>query len=101
MTRRPLGAACVVDESRKLTGLITDGDLRRALQTHDDIRELRAEDVITRDPVSISPEVRLFEALRRMEQRASQISLLPVVDEHSGECVGLIRLHDVCQAWLG
>lgn len=101
MTQRPLGAACVVDASQQLIGLITDGDLRRALQAHDDIRDLKARDVMTCDPVSISPAVRLIEAMRRMEKRESQISLLPVVDEQTNDCVGLIRLHDICQAWLG
>ena len=42
MTRRPLGGACVVDTDRRLAGFITDGDLRRALSAHDDIRGLRA-----------------------------------------------------------
>ncbi|MCP5120226.1 MAG: KpsF/GutQ family sugar-phosphate isomerase, partial [bacterium] len=81
MTRCPLGAACVVEESGRLAGLITDGDLRRALRAHDDIRQLRAADVMTRHPVSISGEVRLIDAMRQMEKRPSAISLLPVVDE--------------------
>src|SRR6516164_8163864 len=53
MTRRPWGAACIVGHEGTLTGLITDGDLRRALTEHDDIRELRATDVMTRSPVAI------------------------------------------------
>jgi len=90
----------VVDSDRKLAGLITDGDLRRALRAHDDIRELRAGDVMTRSPIHVAPGAKLLEAMRIMESRSSQISLLPVVEE-SGVCVGLIRLHDVCQVWLG
>ena len=101
MTTRPLGAACVVQAGGRLSGLITDGDLRRALRAHDDIRALRAADVMTANPVSIGPEARLLEAMRMMEDRPSQISLLPVVEPATGECVGLIRLHDICQAWLG
>src|SRR5580704_10588971 len=50
MSRHPLGAACVVDASGKLAGLITDGDLRRALEAHDDIRFLSAADVMTAHP---------------------------------------------------
>jgi CBS domain-containing protein len=49
---------------------------------------------MTRKPVTISPTAGLREALRRMEDRPSQISVLAVVDE-SGACAGLIRLHDV------
>ena len=100
MTRRPLGAACVVESARSLVGLITDGDLRRALERHDDIRQLLAEDVMTPNPVSVSPEAKLVEALDLMENRRSQIALLPVVDSKNGSCVGLIRLHDVCQGFL-
>ncbi len=94
MTRRPLGGACVVAADGTLCGFITDGDLRRALTNHDDIRELRAEDAMTRRPVTIGPEATLGEALELMERRTSQISVLPVVDG-DGRALGLIRLHDV------
>jgi arabinose-5-phosphate isomerase len=94
MTRRPLGGACVVGSNGRLAGLITDGDLRRALTNHDDIRGLRAEDAMTRAPVTIGPEASLGEALELMEQRPSQISVLPVVDE-TGRALGLIRIHDI------
>jgi arabinose-5-phosphate isomerase len=94
MTNRPWGAACVVSPSGVLQGLITDGDLRRALTNHDDIRGLRAEEVMTQSPVSIAPEATLAEALEAMEGRPSQISVLPVVDEN-GHALGLLRLHDI------
>ena len=95
MTSHPLGAACVVDDQERLMGLITDGDLRRALQAHDDIRSLRAADVMTKRPATVGPEARLAEALRLMEDRPSQISVLPVVDPADGRCLGLLRIHDI------
>jgi arabinose-5-phosphate isomerase len=94
MTRRPLGAACVVAPGGALAGIVTDGDLRRTLTNHDDIRELRAEDAMTRTPVTIGPEATLAEALELMERRPSQISVLPVVDE-AGLALGLLRIHDI------
>jgi len=94
MTKRPVGGACVVTPDGTLVGLLTDGDLRRALTSHDDIRELRVGDAMTRMPVTIGPEASLAAALERMERRASQISVLPVVDE-AGRALGIIRLHDV------
>ena len=94
MTARPLGAACVVSAAGTLDGLITDGDLRRALGAHDDIRGLRAEQVMTPAPVSIDPDATLGEALEKMERRPSQISVLPVVGE-GGCALGLLRLHDI------
>jgi arabinose-5-phosphate isomerase len=98
MTRCPLGAACVIDDSGGLEGLITDGDLRRALQSHDDIRMLLAEDVMTARPVTVGPGLRLHEAVRLMEDRPSQISVLPVVEPETRRCLGLIRIHDAYRA---
>ena len=100
MSHYPLGAACVVDSAGRLAGLITDGDLRRALRAHDDIRELTAADVMTANPVTISPRARLLDALRLMEDRPSQISVLPVTDPADGQCLGLLRVHDIYRAYL-
>ncbi len=94
MTRRPMGGACVVEPDGTLAGFLTDGDLRRALTNHDDIRGLRAADAMTRTPVTIGPDATLADALELMERRPSQISVLPVVEE-TGRALGLVRLHDI------
>lgn len=94
MTERPLGGACVIGVGGRLEGFITDGDLRRALTAHDDIRQLRASGVMTRTPVTIAPGATLAEALETMERRRSQISALPVVDGE-GRALGLLRIHDI------
>jgi arabinose-5-phosphate isomerase len=93
MTERPWGAACIVTPDGLLTGLITDGDLRRALTGHDDIRGLSAAQVMTVGPIAIGPESALSEALEIMEKRPSQISVLPVTND--GRVLGLLRLHDI------
>jgi arabinose-5-phosphate isomerase len=98
MSQRPLGAACVVADDHRLLGLITDGDVRRALRNHDDIRPLRATDVMTASPIHISPDALVHDALRLMEDRPSQIYVLPVLDPATSVCLGLIRLHDIYQA---
>jgi len=98
MTHHPHGAACVLGAGGELLGLITDGDVRRALQAHDDIRNLHASDVMTQNPTTIGPEERLLEALRVMEDRPSQISVLPVVEAGTRVCLGLLRLHDIYRA---
>ncbi|HXB68500.1 MAG TPA: KpsF/GutQ family sugar-phosphate isomerase [Candidatus Acidoferrales bacterium] len=94
MTRRPMGGACVVTADGALAGFLTDGDLRRALTNHDDIRGLRARDAMTPTPVTVGPHSSLAEALELMERRRSQISALPVVDE-AGRALGIIRIHDI------
>ena len=95
MTQHPLGAACVIDEEGRLAGLITDGDLRRALEKYDDIRPLCAAQIMTPNPTLIGPQARLHEALRLMEDRPSQIYVLPVVEQATRKCLGLLRLHDI------
>ena len=98
MTQRPLGAACVVSSTRRLQGLITDGDLRRGLEEYDDIRPLQASQIMTPSPITIGPSALLHEALRLMEDRLSQVSVLPVVDPADQRCLGLLRLHDLYRA---
>ena len=98
MTTHPHGAACVCDESGRLEGILTDGDLRRALRKYENLAGLTAAEVMTRNPVRAAPGMGLGDAARLMEDRPSQISVLPVVDPDNGRCVGLIRIHDIYQA---
>jgi arabinose-5-phosphate isomerase len=100
MTERPLGAACVVDADYHLLGLVTDGDLRRALVQHEDIRPLQAGDIMISRPITVSPRSSLKEATQLMEDRPSQISVLPVVEPESRQCLGLVRIHDIYQPQL-
>ncbi len=97
MTQRSLGAACVLDPEGRLIGIVTDGDVRRALRNHDDIRGVLACDVMTSRPATVSPNASVHEALRIMEDRPSQIAVLPVVDEATKLFAGLVRLHDLYQ----
>ena len=96
-----LGAANVVGLSGRLEGIVTDGDLRRAIQriTPGELEELRAELIMTREPVTVAPDELAYSALQLMENRPSQISVLPVVDGE-GRCVGLLRLHDIVRSGL-
>ena len=99
MTEKPNGAAIVKCKNDGF-GLITDGDLRRCLAEGEDIDLLDAERIMTTDPVSISSNSSVDNALKLMEDRQSQISVLPVVSIENGECLGLIRLHDIYQTRL-
>ncbi|MEZ5012757.1 MAG: KpsF/GutQ family sugar-phosphate isomerase [Chitinophagales bacterium] len=93
MTKYNLGAACVVDAKNTLLGLITDGDLRRCLLNHIDMQKTVVRDIMTKEPVQIGPHATLKEAVDMMENRSSQLSVLPVVLD--GKCMGLIRIHDI------
>lgn len=94
-TRKKLGAVVVLDRSR-LLGIVTDGDLRRALQHRERFFTLKASEVMTRDPVTARADMKAEEALRLMEDRPSQINVVPVVDQ-DGNCIGIVRLHDLVQ----
>jgi arabinose-5-phosphate isomerase len=97
----PLGAACVVAKDGSLKGLVTDGDVRRALKEHDDIRTLKVAEVMTKSPTTIGPDALIHDALSLMEDRPRQISVLPVIDPATRRCLGLIRLHDIYHTSAG
>lgn len=97
-SRKGLGCVCVV-EQEKLVGLITDGDVRRALERYDDIRPVLANDVMTPHPITVTPDTLLGEALAMMERRQRQIGVLPVVDA-TGCCIGLVRIHDIVRSTI-
>jgi arabinose-5-phosphate isomerase len=96
-----LGAATVVDENRKLLGIITEGDLRRTIEktAPENLSALRAVEMMTENPTVAAPEMLAYDALKLMEDRPRQISVLPVTDENK-TCVGLLRLHDIVRSGL-
>ena len=101
ITRGGLGAVNVVTDAGMLAGIITDGDLRRAVQKINptEFGTLNAEALMTRNPITTTPEELAYAALQLMENRPSQISVLPVVDGDR-RSVGLLRLHDLVRSGL-
>jgi arabinose-5-phosphate isomerase len=94
MTKYPLGAACVI-ENGNLHGIITEGDLRRALNNSCELDSTRAEEIMTCQPQQIFQDDTLGKALEIMERGASKISILPVLERKSANLIGLLRLHDI------
>ncbi|MFL2485238.1 MAG: SIS domain-containing protein [Candidatus Neomarinimicrobiota bacterium] len=97
MTEKPLGAALIID-NKELVGIVTEGDLRKAIASNKSLSDSMGE-LINENPISVSPGLSVQDAMKLMEDRDSQISVLPVVNE-SKECLGLIRLHDLYQTKL-
>ncbi|HEX9614649.1 MAG TPA: KpsF/GutQ family sugar-phosphate isomerase [Bacteroidota bacterium] len=97
MTSGRLGATCVVNDNGVLTGIITDGDLRRLLGRKTDVANVRAAEVMTRDPKSIPKGVLAVTALETMEQFS--ITQLVVVRE-GHKPAGMVHLHDLVKAGL-
>ena len=98
-----LGAVNVVNGNGELAGIITDGDLRRSFQRigAKDLAfaNITCDELMTRNPVIANPDMLAYDALRLMEDRPSQINVLPVIDDDK-KCVGLIRLHDIVRSGL-
>ena len=97
MTEKPLGAALIID-NKKLKGIVTEGDLRKAIASNKSLSDSMGE-LINKKPISVSHALSIQDAMKLMEDRGSQISVLPFVNE-SNECLGLIRLHDLYQTKL-
>ena len=97
MTEKPQGAALVLGEKNELIGIVTEGDLRRVLADGKDIDKIAVIDLMTPNPIAININSPLKEAIILMEDRKSQISVLPVVKNDGKTCAGLLRLHDIYQ----
>ena len=101
ISKYALGAVNVVDGGGRLVGIVTDGDLRRTIErtAAEELGLLTAEQMMTARPIDASPDMLAYDALQLMENRPSQISVLPVVNG-DGRCVGLLRLHDIVRSGL-
>jgi len=92
MDQGRLGATLVVRPDHKLSGIITDGDLRRAVAFKKPIFEQKVLEVMTTNPRRVGPNSPTYDALNMMEQY--QITVLPVTDS-SGKVLGILHLHDI------
>lgn len=90
-----LGMAMVVDSDRKLSGVLTDGDIRRTVIKYHDISKLRIKDVMTSNPKRITSDAYAASALNLMEKFS--ITALAVVDENNVP-IGVIHVHDLLRA---
>jgi arabinose-5-phosphate isomerase len=93
MSSKGLGMTTVLDSDGRLAGILTDGDLRRLMETHRGATlEMTAGAAMTRNPQTIGPHVLASEALNQMEKR--KITSVVVVDE-TKKVLGVVHLHDL------
>lgn len=97
MSRKKLGITTVVDRNRKVLGVISDGDLRRHLEKDNDLLKRTAQDCMSKNPKTISPDELAATALHVMEE--NKITSLPVIDSQ-GQIQGIIHLHDLWRTEL-
>jgi arabinose-5-phosphate isomerase len=92
MSSKRLGMTCVVDESGRLAGIFTDGDLRRLMGRASNVLALSAGEVMTRNPITIQRGLLAVEALRLMETH--KITSVVVVDGQRA-VEGVVQIHDL------
>ena len=95
MTRGGMGMVVVLDAAARITGIFTDGDLRRAMERLGDLRSVPVSAVMTRNPRSIAPRRLAIEAVEMMEAR--KINQLLVTDDAGALC-GALNMHDLFRA---
>lgn len=97
ITSKRLGVTCVVNNVGLLSGIITDGDLRRLLEKTLDIKNLCASDVMTKSPKTISKDFLASFAIQQMEN--FNITSIVVVDKNN-KPEGIVHLHDLVKLGL-
>jgi arabinose-5-phosphate isomerase len=97
MTSKRLGTTCVVNSNGKLSGIITDGDLRRLLERTMDVKDLRASDIMTKNPKTTKKDYLASFALQHMENH--KITSLIIIDDDKTP-VGILHLHDLINIGL-
>ena len=93
MTQSGFGVAILVDENGILSGIITDGDLRRNIN---DILSLSPRDIATLNPTSVQPTDLVSVALEKMEK--SKVYAIVVIEDDKP--IGLLRMHDVLRSGI-
>ena len=97
MTENPIGACAILGANNALRGIVVDGDIRRAFAYGKDVLKVSVKDFMTSSPISILEGELANKALDLMENRKSQITILPVLNEKD-EFMGFLRLHDLLNA---
>lgn len=92
MTRKGHGFTCITDDAGRLVGIYTDGDLRRTIDRHGDVRQLVIQDIMTPGGRTIGAQTLAAEAVRVMEDH--RITALVVVDDLHRP-IGLLKMHDL------
>jgi arabinose-5-phosphate isomerase len=91
ISSKRLGAVAVLDEEGHLTGIITDGDLRRMMQTYDRFGDLKAQQIMTEKPRTIAAGSYAVEALTLMQEN----NITQVIVADGEKIIGFVHLHDL------
>ncbi|MEI8128760.1 MAG: KpsF/GutQ family sugar-phosphate isomerase [bacterium] len=95
ISQKKLGLAIITDKNGLMTGVLTDGDIRRSLIKYHNIADLKVKDTMTTNPKTISPNELAAKALHLMEKYS--ITALAIADENK-KPVGVLHIHDLLKA---
>ncbi|HEX5133117.1 MAG TPA: KpsF/GutQ family sugar-phosphate isomerase [Candidatus Krumholzibacteria bacterium] len=97
---KSIGCTGVVNAAGKLTGIVTDGDIKRIITRQEDALDVPVGRVMTRDPRTIDPDVLAADALARMELNLPGPLLMLFIVDAGGTPIGLLHVHDILRAGL-
>jgi len=95
ITKKSLGMTAIIDDNGFLSGIFTDGDLRRTLDQDYDVHATEISEVMTQNCITISPKLLAAEALQIMEK--NKITALLVIQENNRP-IGVVHMHDLLRA---
>jgi arabinose-5-phosphate isomerase len=93
-TRYNLGIALIINETKKLVGVITDGDIKRIMNSYKNIEQISIKKVMTKKPFKINSDILAVEALSILEK--NNISALPVLDK--SKIKGIVTMQDIIKS---
>ena len=99
ITKKSVGATCVIDSENNLKGIITDFDLRKQLSLGNLTNDLKAEKIMNQNAIKFMIGLKAYDVLLEMEDRKRPISVAPIVNSDS-KLLGVVSLHDLIQRGL-
>ena len=100
ITLKKLGTLIVRNKQGKTTGIITDGQIRRVIQTNDNLYNLKVKNVMTENPIKINKDILAIKALSIMNEK--KITSLCVYSlQNKNKTIGIIHIHNILEVGIG
>ena len=98
LSKKNLGVLIIRNKIKKTIGVITDGDLKRAIEKNNDIKDVKLKKIMTKNPISIDQNELAAKALSLMTSNKKITSLCVYKNKKKNQTVGLIHIHNILNA---
>ena len=98
LSKKNLGVLIIRNKIKKTIGVITDGDLKRAIEKNNDIKDIKLKKIMTKNPISIDQNELAAKALSLMTSNKKVTSLCVYKNKKKNQTVGLIHIHNILNA---